>query len=139
MSRKTQHAVGEAAERFLTQASTGTCTSPIAMPCESQEAAHDQQFSKIRISKIQISAEFSRIQQNQQFRKAVLGALKVTDCAIYFSLLREGLTITEVATPSEQTHPGMGWVPLLVVPLSVPPQYLYLHTQMVVQVNYIGK
>lgn len=46
--------------------------------------------------------------------------------ATYFSLLEEGLTAAAIMMLSEQTPPGVSWVPLLVVPLSRPPQSLYL-------------
>lgn len=49
--------------------------------------------------------------------RATQKILMVMDDAVYFSLLREGLTITEIIMLRQQTCPGMSWVPLLVVPL----------------------
>lgn len=60
--------------------------------------------------------------------RATQKILMVMDGAVYFSLLREGLTITEIIMLRQQTCPGMSWVPLLVVPLWVPPQYTFLCT-----------
>lgn len=89
---------------FLTQASTGTHTLPIAVPCKTR-ALHTV------------------------YRKIQKSCFGILEChGLNFSLLRVGLTVTEIrecSMLSEQSHPCMSCVPL-----PVSPQFLYLHAQM---------
>lgn len=61
--------------------------------------------------------------------------------ATYFSLLEEGLTAAAIMMLSEQTPPGVSWVPLLVVlvALKTTTVPLSLRTQMLLRVNYVSK
>ena len=115
VSRKSQHAVRKATEMFLTQVSTGTCTLPIAMPCESQKPAHYLQSNSEKL-----------------FWKPWMSwtVLFISHCS--------GRVWNNDAqwtgSPRDELGPTIGGTTISTTTVPLP-----LHTQMLVQVNYAGK
>lgn len=111
--RRSQYAVRKATEKFLTQASIGTCTLSTAMPCESQKPAHYSQSNSENLDGHGRCCLFLIAQRGFDYNRN--NNAQTTDL------------------PRDELGPTIGGTTVSTTTVHLP-----LHTQVLVQVSYMS-